>query len=740
VSRAGDVGYYKLLRSEGSLGRSPLMRIALLSNRIIMSHGVFMLNSRKILSLRFGIGLAWAVCSWAMLVTTAYPAAAQSAAPSPPAAVLSPPVSSALRSIFSTSAAPERKTMGLLQRSFVEVAQQTQENLEIALVIDGTDSMADEIEGVKQSIHLMIEDLRRGRNGQVRVALVVYRDSGSPTGTVEVLQDRFTDDPKSITQALDRLVPASGAPFFHEAPDVGIHTALDQLPWTADGRTTQWIFLFGDAPPYAENYASSEVPIARRAYATDLLIALATRKQIQVHCLLCTSSEKLDPIYRQALPETRQFMNALSSGTGGLMLDLSYPDIRAAITQAGRQPRVQYQQIDPITQDDLIAAREVEATASGEADPMTSEVHIAILPHQPIREVNFDARNPAVQVAAGLRHKLENLPRVRVASAYDVKRQMDRLKAAGLSESVHLRELAARLGVDYVVWGTLDQTGSPIVSNVFASRSGELVAKVSHAGEVTQLASVILNSPMDDQRFRSLKDSQRALSTEAITQQLQKPLAKDATTTRELLTALESLQQAIGLLASDPQSEPLLATAQAAAEAALVSEPDNGLAYWLLANVHFNHGTRALAAGNSEASKAAMGSMKRELSRAFRFVKEVDSLSLANEIISDHSFLVDRNLPLAIKRYEALAVNPSVCPSVRRRAHWILTGIYCGDWGVDPSHVNPQLARQHAIAILANWETSPEANQLRKWLGWDPETNRTEHPHLPLAHYDLASL
>ncbi|HBJ34362.1 MAG TPA: VWA domain-containing protein [Planctomycetaceae bacterium] len=723
-----------------------------------MSDGVIMLNSRKILFRHFVSHTNYVLCSVLILMAISNPVAAQ--VPLTETAVEpaslgngpgggdfkagvqapSPPVSSALRSIFSASAAPERKTMGLLQRSFVEVAQQTEDNLEIALVIDGTDSMADEIEGVKQSVDLMMEDLRRGRIGKVSVAIIVYRDSGSPSGVIEVLQDRFTDDMNSIRMSLQRLTAASGAPFFHEMPDAGVHAALEQLPWSADGRTTQWVFLFGDAPPYAENFASAEVPKASRAYATDLLIALASRKQIQIHCVLCTSSKELDPIYRQALPETRQFMNALASGTGGMMLDLSYPDIRNAITQAGRQPRFQYQQIEPITQDDLVEARAAEAAANGPPDPKTAEVRIAILPHLPIREVSFDARNPAVQVAAGLRHKLEGLPRVRVASPYDVKRQMDRLKAGGLSESILIRELAARLGVDYIVWGTLDQTGTPIVSNVFERRSGELVAKVSHAGEVTQLASVILNSPMDDKRFGSLKDSQRLVPTETITQQLQKPLAKDEATTRELLTALESLQQVIGLLVDDPQSQPLLATAQAAAEAALVSEPDNGLAYWLLANIHFNRGSRALADGNSEAAQAAMAEMKRELSRAFRFVKTIDSLSLANEIMSDHCFLVDRNLPLAIKRYEALSANPSVCPSVRRRAHWILTGIYCGDWGVEPNFVNPQAARKHAIAIMANWETSPEANLLRKWLGWDPKTNRTEHPHLPLSHSDLAKL
>src|SRR5690606_6071315 len=101
---------------------------------------------------------------------------------------------------------------------------------------------------------------------------------------------------------------------------------------------------------------------------------LAARKQIQIHCVLCTSSESLDPVYRQALPETRGFMNALATGTGGLMLDLSYLDIRQAIVAAGRGPRYDYLTIDPITQEDLLAARQTVSSQPAEADPVTAEV------------------------------------------------------------------------------------------------------------------------------------------------------------------------------------------------------------------------------------------------------------------------------------------------------------------------------------------------------------------------------
>ena len=723
---------------------SPHWRSGIVAPRIhsliLISLGGLMLNCSRILYQHVGD----VVCSrriGAMLIAILVPSlSVLPAIGQDDTAARSAPAAAALKSIFSTSAAPPRKTMGLLQRSFLDVAQRAEQKLEIAVVIDGTDSMETEIAGVKETIGLMIDDLRRGRVGEVGVALVVYRDVGSPSGPGEVLLDRFTSDVATLQQALDRLQPESGAPFFHELPDLGVQMALEQLPWSDDEATSRWLFLFGDAPPYAENFRSDEVPSARRAYATDLLVSLATRKRIQIHSVLCTSGDELDAVYRQAVGETRGFMNALSSGTGGLMLDLSYPDIRQAVVAAGQQPRYEYLEIEPITRQDLIAARDQSVDKPAESDPAAEEVRVAVLPHLPIRQISFDSGVPAVQVAASLQHKLENLPRLSVVSPYDIERQLRRVRAEGIREEQQMRALAAKLRVDYVVWGEVDPSGSPIVSTVYAGRVDDQIIQVSHVGDPSQLAHAILGAQTDDVRFASLQRSQPGMRPEAITDQLQRELADGAAASRDLQAALAAMQQAVGLLADDPRSTPLQQKAKIAAEAVLATEPRNGLAHWLLANIHFNSANRLLATGERDAAQAELASMKRSLGRAYVNRGQIDSLSLRGEVVADHAFLIDRDIPKAIEFYEQLTTNPAVSPSVRRRAHWVLTGIYSGDWNVDAGVVDATKARQHAIAILANWESSPEAQLLGKWLGWDPETDRSEHPFLPRSHGDLAAL
>lgn len=668
----------------------------------------------------------------------AAPAAAAPPASTPDASVTVVPAAAALRSIFSFAAAPPRKTMGLLQRSFLEVAQQTEEDLDIALVIDGTASMTEGIAGVRQAIGAMLEDLRRGRQGEVRVAVVAYRDSGSPSGPVQVLLDRFTADNDAITQALAGLRPEQGAPFFHEQPDAGIQAALDRLPWSENSSTTRWLFLFGDAPPYSENYASAEFPQAKRAYATDLLVALAARKEVQIHCVLCDTAGELDEVYQEALPETRAFMNALAAGTGGLMLDLSYPDIRKAIVAAGQRPRADYLPIDLISQDDLLRARKVTADSPDEIDPTTDEVRVAVLPHLPFPQMSFDPRDPATQVAAGLRHKLASLPRVRVSSPYDVERQFRRLRAAGLNESQQIRALASQLGVDYVVWGQRDPVAGSVVSAVYSGSNAEPLVQISHSGEVTQLASLMLNAPTSDRRLDQLESPRRGGSAEVLQGHLRRSLARDPSTTREILASLEALQQLVGLLADDPASAALSDTAVKAAEAALKTEPTNGLAHWLLANAHFNRASAAQARHEPEAALAEMKKMKRSLTRAFRYRNEVDSQALSKEIAADHRLLIERDVARAIQAYQELAADPMATPLIRRRAHWMLCGIYSGDWGVPTELVDATAAREQAIAILAHWEDSSEAELLKRWLGWDPETDRTQHPFLPRSQGDLA--
>src|SRR5262245_6354902 len=61
------------------------------------------------------------------------------------------PAAVALQSIFSPQRAPTNKTMGLTQRSFIDLLQTSRPRLEIALVVDGTESMGSSLQGIRSA-------------------------------------------------------------------------------------------------------------------------------------------------------------------------------------------------------------------------------------------------------------------------------------------------------------------------------------------------------------------------------------------------------------------------------------------------------------------------------------------------------------------------------------------------------------------------------------------------------------
>ena len=403
----------------------------------------------------------------------------------------STPAQSALVSMFSPDRAPARKTMGLLQRSFLDLAGEADRELEVAIVVDGTASMTTELAGVRKSVNQMLADLRRFRQNDVRVGLVIYRDALSEPSPVEIPLQRFTSDQEAIAKAVESLQPKSGAPYFHELPDLGLHTALDKLPWSDDPQVSKWILLFGDAPPYRPDFADEKLPGARRRYANELLVAIARRKDIRINCVLCTSSDDVSDPYDESLDQTRAFMGSMAKGTGGLMLDLSYPAIRTALIDSAKHPSVNYAQIEPITAIDVAAAVRRVPVTGGE----DREVSIAVIPHDdPLADISFDARRESVQVSTALRHRLGSLPGVRVASTNDIKRQLRRMRADGINDENAIRGLAARLGVDFVVWGKLLPQAAQIQTAAYRKSDGKKVVQVSFGGDKGKLAGVLLTA------------------------------------------------------------------------------------------------------------------------------------------------------------------------------------------------------------------------------------------------------
>ena len=622
--------------------------------------------------------------------------------------------------------------MGLLQRNFLELASGSGSDLEVALVIDGTESMAEELAGVQSSIDRMLADLRRLRPGEIRAAIVVYRDFGSPSGECDLALPEFTADPERIAEAINGIGPESGAPYFPELPDVGLYRAITELPWSDDPTVSKWILMFGDAPPYDASFRSDAHPSARRRYGDDVLASLASGRGVQIHCVLCTSGGDASESHAAVIDRTRGFMNGLASGTGGIMLDLSYPAIQDALVRSADSAAIEFAKIEPIGVADLRKAKRIDASGL-----VSRTVSLAVMPHAELQSVSFDPTKPSVQVSTAIRHRLGQMSGVRVASPVDIRRHLRRLRAEGLSETHALRGLASRLGVDYVVWGQIPEQ-TTYRTAAYRRTDGSPWVQVEHRGRREGVADALLTAAASredvDEPLHQLANrlagmsEQRSSTTE---------IAETTATTSELLEALESLEQALALEAGDTDSQPLLRAAKRAAESAAAAEPRNAMAHWLAANADFNLAAIAFGEGDRETGKSLMETFRRSLRRAERSKQSVSDV-LAAEIEADFQLLVAGDVAAAVERYRQM-VDPSMPLDTQRRGHWMLCGVYAGDWGVPASVMDLARAREHVIELLANWPESPESKQLKRWLLWDDQTDRSKHDYLPRVHVDMSS-
>ncbi len=109
------------------------------------------------------------------------------------------------------------------------------------------------------------------------------------------------------------------------------------------------------------------------------------------------------------------------------------------------------------------------------------------------------------------------------------------------------------------------------------------------------------------------------------------------------------------------------------------------------------------------------------------------------EIEADYGLLVEHQIAESIDKYKRLT-NDDVPLQSQLRAHWMLAGIYAGDWSVDKAHLDSKLARDHVVQILSNWPDSPEALLLKQWLRWDDSKHQTNFDYLPQMNVKLSEV
>ena len=162
--------------------------------------------------------------------------------------------------------------LGLWQPLFATTApaRQTKPRIEVCFVLDTTGSMGGLIEGAKQKIWSIANEMISAQpTPELKLGLIGYRDRGDE---YVVKSFSLTDDIDAIYGHL-REFQAGGGGDTPESVNEALAEAIHKMPWSSDKKVLKIIFLVGDAPPHMDYSNGPKYPdLCREAAKKDLII------------------------------------------------------------------------------------------------------------------------------------------------------------------------------------------------------------------------------------------------------------------------------------------------------------------------------------------------------------------------------------------------------------------------------------------------------------------------------------
>lgn len=159
--------------------------------------------------------------------------------------------------------------------------------VEVVFCLDTTGSMSGLIEGAKQKIWSMCNQIAAGKpTPDLKVGLVAYRDRGDDYIT-KVFD--LTDDLDSVLCKLNGFQAAGGGDE-PESVNEALDVAVRKIQWSDGDDTLKIIFLVGDAPPHMDYANDIPYPVTcKKACEKDIII-----NTIQCGTIHCTT-----PIWKE---------------------------------------------------------------------------------------------------------------------------------------------------------------------------------------------------------------------------------------------------------------------------------------------------------------------------------------------------------------------------------------------------------------------------------------------------------
>jgi len=164
---------------------------------------------------------------------------------------------------------------------------ETKPRIEVCFVLDTTGSMGGLIEGAKQKIWSIANEMISAKpTPELKLGLIGYRDRGDE---YVVKSFQLTDDIDSIYGHL-RDFKAEGGGDEPESVNEALAEAIEKMPWSQDRKVLKIIFLVGDAPPHLDYADGPKYPE---------LCRIAAKKDLIINTVQCGNIAETTPIWKE---------------------------------------------------------------------------------------------------------------------------------------------------------------------------------------------------------------------------------------------------------------------------------------------------------------------------------------------------------------------------------------------------------------------------------------------------------
>ena len=250
----------------------------------------------------------------------------------------------------------------LLLAGSVVAAKEPNENkprIEVCFVLDTTGSMGSLIEGAKQKIWSIANEMISAKpTPELKLGLIGYRDRGDE---YVVKSFQLTDDIDSIYAHL-RDFKAEGGGDEPESVNEALAEAIEKMPWSQDRKVLKIIFLVGDAPPHMDYADGPKYPE---------LCRIATKKDLIINTVQCGNIAATTPIWKEIAKSSEGSYAAIAQSGGVAVIATPLDDELAKLNKKIGQTLIPYGDADlrrEVTAKQAFAER---APASAVADRLS---------------------------------------------------------------------------------------------------------------------------------------------------------------------------------------------------------------------------------------------------------------------------------------------------------------------------------------------------------------------------------